>query len=1056
MRAVDAQALQSTHRRARQLAALLLAAFSAVLSTAPVGVAAAEQAEEFLQGLNERGLHELALVYLQRMDASRLADEQFRRKIPFHRGVVLIAQSRQSADPAVRARLLDEARLELEKFAGSNPEGVQGAEAQLQLATMQLERGQQLVVQTKQLPGESVYDGERRQLGQEARRQFSAARATLENAAAIYSAELENLPPTAAAEANADQGSRRQEYRGRLAQLRFLAAQTRFEAAQSYPPEDDEFRPLHESAAQEFAALFDEFSRSTGSLVGLYARLYEGRCYHALGQYPMALGCYEDILAQPNVLLPFRKLIASAVHRKAETLLAQEKGQEAIDLCRACLRDARAGEEKMPEWLAVRFRCAQAADAQASRLAAGSAEQRKLLAEAREAYRFVAASPGEFQLAARSAVGTLARGNAATKDEPQSFQAAYDSGKDALASYNAAKLALPTAEKNNPAAVRELRAQMEHGKEDARRYFRLATTLVEEDSDPARVNEVRYFLCWLYWEAEDYYRAAVLGEFLARRFPDHAAASSAAKLSMASYERLYSRASAAGAANSGNTDFEARRMALMAEFIARRWPGTDDADAAFGVLVSYAIRNNRIEEAERLLAEASAPSRPRLELQLGNALWGRYLELSQRNSAGSPDDAALERLKQSALKYLRSGYENAGPADQASEAAATAGLYLAQALLSDGQFDQAVNLLEDQRRGPLTLIAEGHAAASQPLYVVEAYKAALRAYVLSTPPQEQKAVAAMKSLEQAVRSRGDDGLEAAEQLTRIFLALGVALQKQIDELHRAGRGGEAQRLTTAFTKFLERIGTQSSQIDWPTGMWLAQTYYNLGTDQRSGPSQRSGPPSAPADQFESAPAPASGASREYLVKARDGYRKLLAAAANSSQFAPTEAAVLAAKVQLGECYGALGEYQSALDTYSEVLKEKEASLTVQRAAAYAYQQRGQLEDAKWFERAIHGGYQLRSTGQNRIWGWLKISQVAARAARSDEKYQDAFYEACLNMARCRYLAALKSQGSARQQHLSKARQSIQSLARLYPDLGGERWRGQFEALLKQIQAASKT
>ena len=70
-------------------------------------------------------------------------------------------------------------------------------------------------------------------------------------------------------------------------------------------------------------------------------------------------------------------------------------------------------------------------------------------------------------------------------------------------------------------------------------------------------------------------------------------------------------------------------MANMAEFIARRWPGTPDADTAFGVLVSYAIRNNRIDDAERLVAEASDQSRPRLELQLGNAMWGRYLELSQ-------------------------------------------------------------------------------------------------------------------------------------------------------------------------------------------------------------------------------------------------------------------------------------------------------------------------------------------------------------------------------------------------------------------------------------------
>jgi hypothetical protein len=81
--------------------------------------------------------------------------------------------------------------------------------------------------------------------------------------------------------------------------------------------------------------------------------------------------------------------------------------------------------------------------------------------------------------------------------------------------------------------------------------------------------------------------------------------------------------------------------------------------------------------------------------------------------------------------------------------------------------------------------------------------------------------------------------------------------------------------------------------------------------------------------------------------------------------------------------------------------------------------------------------------------------VAARAIRSDEKYRDTFYEARLNIARCRYLAAMKSSGAARAENLSKARQSIQSLAQLSPDLGGETWRGQFQELLKQIQTASK-
>ena len=753
----------------------------------------AEQAEEFLHGLKERGLNELALDYLDRMKSSPLADDKFQQVIPYHRGVVLLEQSRQSVDPEVRNRLLDQARGEFEQFAQAHPANVQGADAQLQLGLMQVERGQQLVAQAEKLPPDSLYNTERRKLSQEARGHFAAARETFGIAQGIYAAELDKLPPTATSEATDDsgEGNSRQEYRSRVAQLRFLAAQTEFETAQSYTAGDEQFRTLHEAAAKELAALYDEFARSSSSLIGLYARLYEGRCYQALGQFPMALGCYEDILEDaPNVLPPFRKLIAAAAHRKAEVLIAQNKEGEAASICRLCLKDAGPDELKMPEWLAVRYRLAQALEKQAASLPSGSPERRRTLVEVREAYRLVAASPSEFQTAARTALSAIARD--AEEDEPRTFQAAYDLGKDALASYNAAKLALPTAEKNNPSAVGELDTQMQQGKQDARRYFNLAIMLVEDDTDPALVNEVRYFLCWLFWEAEDYYRSAVLGSFLAQRFPDHPAARSAAKIAMASFERLYRLETDNGAGDKTDTEFEARRMAQMAEFIARRWPGTEDADAAFGVLVSYAIRSNKIAEAEKLLAEASPESRPRLELQLGSAMWGRYLELSQTRGSTS-QGADLSQLKQSAVNYLRSGFDAARAANDVTDQAATAGLYLVQALLSDGQYEQAVELLEDTEVGPLTLISQGHPAVSRPAYVIEAYKAALRAYVLVSPPRVQDAVETMKSLESAIRNGGGNG-EAADQLTRIYISLGVALQEQVGELLASGKRKEADHV----------------------------------------------------------------------------------------------------------------------------------------------------------------------------------------------------------------------------------------------------------------------
>lgn len=1009
---------------------------------------AVEQAEEFVKGLQQRGLDELALEYLDQLQTSPLANEATKKQIPYLRGTALVEQSKRASDPATRNRLLDAARTELDKFAADNPKAVENGEANLQLAGVEMSRGQETMAQVAQLPKERPYDAKRRELGQEARRHFAAARETYQQAEMAFSKELESLPPATGTVAREDAGSHRQELRGRVAQSRFLAAQMQFESAQTYDPKADEFRKFNDAAAQELASVYDEFGRTM--LVGLYARLYEGRCYQALGKYQMALGCYDGVLEQGNAQTPFRKLTMAAVHRKAETLIAEGKLDDAIEACRSGLKDAQKDEEKQAEWLAVRFRLAEALTKKALALPADSQEQRRTIVEGREAYRVVARSPGEFQSAARAAT-TSAKTNAvvttsgtdetpeSAKEEPKTIQAAYDLGKDALAAYNAAKLALPSAEKNNPSAVPELQAQMNRGKEDARKFFQVATTLIDADTDPTLVNEIRYFLSWLYWEAGDYYRAAVLGEFLARRYPGLSSASSAAKISMASYERLSNQAIAAGKKQDDGV-FEASQMAQMAQLIVRRWPGTPDADTAFGVLVGYAIRTGNTDSAEKMLAQASERSRPRLELLLGSALWNRYLELSQAGKNASTPEA-LATLKTSATKYLQSGLEAARKASRFDDTTAMASLYLIQALLNDGNDAEAITRLEDSSFGPLALIEKDEAIAAKLPYAIEVYKTALRAYVSVTPPQVDKAVATMQALEKVVQISGDAG-KSAEQLTRIYVSMGVALQKQMEELRASGKQQEADRVAGAVATFLERIASQSATANWSTRAWLAQMYYTLGAGEAV--AARDGPSPLPPQQ------PAKSA-REYLIKSRDTYTKLLEEATKNPQFAPNPSAVLAAKMQFGECYRELGQYMEALDLFAEVLQEKEASLDVQRAAALTYQLRGQFEDAKWFENAIYGDFKNKTTGQNRLWGWLRISQVAGRAAGRDKKFLENFYEARLNISRCRYWAALRKTGDARQKDLITAKQSIQSLAQLYPQLGGETWKPAFDKLMQAIQ-----
>ena len=603
-----------------------------------------------------------------------------------------------------------------------------------------------------------------------------------------------------------------------------------------------------------------------------------------------------------------------------------------------------------------------------------------------------------------------------------------------MTSVNAAKLAIPSARKNNPPAIPELRLQEEQGKREARECFGIALSLVDDDTKLDQLNEVRYFLCWLDWEAGDYYQAAVLGDFLARRYPEHPAAAASAKLALASYERLLQAAAEAGG-DAQNTEFEARKMAEIAEFMTRRWPGTPAAETAYKVLISYAIRTGRIDEAKKLFDQVSADARPALEAQLGNALWGHYLELSQNKSRGSdsPPAAEVEKLRGEAVRFMQTGFDAARKSGQVNEVTATSGLYLVQSLLGDEKYTEAVKLLEDAKVGPLTLVRRGDSAAARPEYVVEVYKAALRAYVSVTPPQIDSAIAAMQGLEAAV---GTSGAAQSDQLMRIYISLAKALSEQLTSLHDAGRTSDAARLSGTFGKFLDHISQGDQDASWATRYWIAQTYYTLGEGLRVDPSN-------------------SDDAKKYIVKARQGFTKLAAEAEKDPSLLPSPVARLAVENQLAECYRELGEFKQALDAFSSVLAEQEAQLTVQEAAARTYQRWGMAGGGvRKLERAIYGGYQLRATGKNRIWGWLKLALIAERAARSDPKYQEVFFEARLEAARCRYLIGEKNSGQQQQKDFATAKQSIRAMWQLYPELGGEHSRRQYEQLLKQIQKSS--
>ena len=75
--------------------------------------------------------------------------------------------------------------------------------------------------------------------------------------------------------------------------------------------------------------------------------------------------------------------------------------------------------------------------------------------------------------------------------------------------------------------------------------FRLALALAgkgpaKDRPDAEQLNTARYYLCFLYYEAGQYYDAAVLGDFLARHAADKTPrGAQGAKIVLASYIKLY-------------------------------------------------------------------------------------------------------------------------------------------------------------------------------------------------------------------------------------------------------------------------------------------------------------------------------------------------------------------------------------------------------------------------------------------------------------------------------------------------------------------------------------
>jgi hypothetical protein len=1002
----------------------LIGLLAAALASGPAQ--AAEPFRQMVDGLRERGYFDTALEYLAQMRTSNLLAESLRPTVSYEEGRALIDAAIEQRDFILRGRDLDQAAAKLQEFVAANPSHPLAGSAALQLGNVMVERGRMDLDASKR----ASQQAQKPTLIKQARGQFAQAAKVFSEAETKFKQKLDGFgnfsekDPKNKAKLEARDQARRDSIQSQM-----YSAGVSQEMARTYPNGSDESKKDLQLAADKYESIYQGYRRR---MAGLQARLKQGQCYREMGDTRKALGMYADILSQPDDKEDFRELKATAVYLSLEawTSPTEKKADLAAVKGDQWLRMAHAAEDHKPEWLATRYFTAVAHKQLADALKPQDPKREQELAASKDHAARVARTSGPYQDAAKALVGQIT-GLDPKSQQPTTFAEALERGKVALDDMAAKQTQIRIAPAmHTEQQIPKLEQELVIDRDQALHFFNLAVKLHDKSTPREDLNSARYYLCFLEYQLGNYYDAAVLGEFVARHYPDSAGARPCARIALASYLQGFNDKDERAAAS---RDFDRRKMTELVEFMEKHWPGEPELEEAYGILMSVAAFDNDLDDASRWLAKIPEKSARRgdAELKLGEAYRDAYVRAQDNDGPRKPQPEVVDALAKRAASLLSQGlarsHAKVDGGEPATVEVVAAGLMLAEMEINAGQPQKAVEVLEDPKIGPLALANAKSPLVATGNFPADTMKVALRAYVAAQNLDRAEMV--MNQLDKLMAGKGGDG---QSELTKIYIQLGLSLETQVGNLRKTNKSDELDRVTRAFEKFLERISSRTSGNNFSSLNWVAETFASLAGGYDTG-----GPK-------------LSAAARSYYERSLQTDDRILAAGAKDPAFIPSPDALLVVKLRKALCLRRLAQYKASLDLLESVLKERQHLLDAQVAAAQTYMDWGTVNPL-YYNLAILGGrrssHDSKGRETNTIWGWTKLATVL----QSSPGHRKVYHEARLNAARCRLLQAEARTGEEKQKLLNLAIYEIYLTQRLVPDMGGPDMQEKYDQLLRTIQ-----
>jgi hypothetical protein len=280
---------------------------------------------------------------------------------------------------------------------------------------------------------------------------------------------------------------------------------------------------------------------------------------------------------------------------------------------------------------------------------------------------------------------------------------------------------------------------------------------------------------------------------------------------------------------------------------------------------------------------------------------------------------------------------------------------------------------------------------------------------------------ALSTLDQITKATADGAIDQ-QQLSATYVLIARRLQEQIE----AAPPDRRPAMVTAFAQLLDRAAESSRELSVLN--WAADSYLTLGTTLRD---------STPNSQ---------AAANAYFAKGISTYKELLKRI-DAGELTVTAQERLLLDTRLAMALREHGAFAESTDRFASILAHQPNQVYVQMEAARTYQRWGDSGHPDAYLKAILGDKLDPKSSRNVVWGFGRIAKLIAGKA----DLRELFHEARYGVAECRYQYALQQPEAQRRALLTQAEQDIMLTARLYPELGGEQRKVQYQRLLEQIQ-----